>query len=142
MNELSIGEVARQAGLQPSAVRYYERLGLLPLPKRINGRRRYDPDIVQVLTIIQFAQRGGFTLEEIRRLVGRRGTEVLRSRDWQDCVRDKLIELDAQIEQIQQMKGLLERGLGCACRHRLDECVIMDRAGWPEKRHPTRRRVV
>ncbi len=62
MTELMIGEVARRAGVRPSALRYYERAGLLPTPRRINGRRRYDPGVLQRLDAIRFAQRAGFTL--------------------------------------------------------------------------------
>ena len=57
MEELTIGEVARQAGIRPSALRYYESIGLLPAPKRVNGRRRYDPSTVQQLTVLNWPDR-------------------------------------------------------------------------------------
>ena len=135
MDELSIGEVARQAGLRPSAVRYYERLGLLPLPSRVNGRRRYTPDIVRDLTVIQFAQRAGFTLAEIRGLLHSRGSTRIRSENWRESMREKLIQLDEMIERIHEMQGMLERGLECACQQP-EECVIQDRSWWFEKESP------
>ena len=55
MEELVIGEVARRAGIRPSALRYYESIGLMPAPKRVNGRRRYDESTVQMLRVVQLA---------------------------------------------------------------------------------------
>ena len=67
VKEMTIGEVASQAGTSASAIRYYEEIGLLPRHPRINGRRRYDPSAVQRLCVIN-AQQAGFTLGEIREL--------------------------------------------------------------------------
>src|SRR5260370_37752382 len=65
---LAIGEVARRAGLKPSALRFYERLGLLPVPARASGRRRYDESALLRLRGIGFAREGGFSLQEIGQL--------------------------------------------------------------------------
>ena len=65
---LTISEVARQIGLQQSAIRYYERIGLLPPAQRISGQRRYDSTALCRLAIVQRARQLGFTLEEIRQL--------------------------------------------------------------------------
>ena len=59
MEELAIGEVARRAGIQASALRYYESIGLMPAPRRVSGRRRYDESTVQMLKIVQLAQDRG-----------------------------------------------------------------------------------
>jgi MerR family redox-sensitive transcriptional activator SoxR len=69
IEELAIGEVARRAGIQPSALRYYERIGLMPAPKRVSGRRRYGEDTVQMLKVVQLAQSAGFTVAEIQTLL-------------------------------------------------------------------------
>ena len=66
---MTIGALAEQAGLRPSAIRYYERLGLLPAPHRRGGRRDYDPDAVAQLAVVQFARSAGFTLADTRQLV-------------------------------------------------------------------------
>src|SRR5690606_39404558 len=68
MAKMTIGEVAERAGLQPSALRYYESAGLLPRPERVNGRRRYDPEIIYLLRAIGIAKQAGFTIEEMRQL--------------------------------------------------------------------------
>src|SRR5260370_30357770 len=65
---LAIGEVARRAGLKPSALRFYERLGLLPVPARASGRRRYDESALLRLRVIGFARECGFSLQEIGQL--------------------------------------------------------------------------
>src|SRR5215203_2359679 len=67
---LTIGQVARQAGLATSAIRYYESIGLLPEPERLSGQRRYAPDVLRRLGAIDVAKQAGFTLEETRALLG------------------------------------------------------------------------
>ena len=68
MSPLTISQVARQIRLRPSAIRYYEQIGLLPPAQRISGQRRYDQRVLYRLAIIQRARRLGFTLAEIRYL--------------------------------------------------------------------------
>src|SRR2546430_2282792 len=65
---LAIGEIARRAGLRPSAIRYYERVGLLPRPDRVSGRRRYDPEMLNLLAAIDVSKRAGFSLAEVATL--------------------------------------------------------------------------
>jgi DNA-binding transcriptional MerR regulator len=64
-----IGEIAKQAGLSASRIRFYETQGLLSASRRANGYRTYDADTLVTLNIITCAQDAGFTLEEIRRLL-------------------------------------------------------------------------
>src|SRR5205085_10290790 len=68
MDELTISQVARQAGVRPSTIRYYESIDVLPPARRLNGRRRYDPAILDRLAFIQITQQLGFTLSEIQLL--------------------------------------------------------------------------
>ena len=72
LRPLAIGEVAERAGMSTSRIRYYEARGLLPEPERVAGKRRYTEDVLRRLAIIDAAQRVGFTLEEIRDLLGSR----------------------------------------------------------------------
>src|SRR5881227_2720657 len=65
---MTIGEVARRAGLQASAIRYYEKIGLLPKTQRIGGQRRYEPGVLNYLEVIDVAKRAGFRMDEIRHL--------------------------------------------------------------------------
>src|SRR5260370_26496278 len=66
---MTIGQLGREAGIRPSAIRYYERLGLLPAPERRSGRRDYTDGAVAHLAVVQFALATGFTLRETRQLV-------------------------------------------------------------------------
>ena len=67
--ELTIGEVARRAGVATSSIRYYERIGLLPDPDRLHGQRRYDAGVLGKLGFIGVAQSAGFKLREIKALI-------------------------------------------------------------------------
>ena len=69
MPDLTIGEVARRAGVATSSIRYYERIGLLPEPDRLSGQRRYDAAVLGRLGFIGVAQSAGFKLREIKALV-------------------------------------------------------------------------
>jgi MerR HTH family regulatory protein len=66
---LSIGELAALARKRPSAIRYYEQIGLLPQPVRVSGQRKYGADTVRTLAVIDTAQRAGLTLDEIKPLL-------------------------------------------------------------------------
>src|SRR5262249_17982863 len=61
---LGIGELAKLTGKRASAIRYYEQIGLLPRPARMDGRRRYHPGVVRTLAVIETGQRAGLALEE------------------------------------------------------------------------------
>jgi MerR family redox-sensitive transcriptional activator SoxR len=114
---LSIGEVAARAGLKTSAVRYYERIGLLPAPQRASGRRRYDVKILDRLAIIGYAQSAGFTLREIDRLFeGKPYSARMRA-----LAQAKLAELDGVIARARMMQTLLRTALRCNCLG-LEEC--------------------
>jgi MerR family redox-sensitive transcriptional activator SoxR len=123
MEDLAIGEVARRAGIRPSALRYYESISLLPEPRRVGGRRRYDQSTVQMLKVIQLAQQAGFTVAEIQTLLHGFEPGTPPAARWQPLARQKLRELDALIERAQHMKHILETGLNCGCL-RLEDCAI------------------
>jgi len=119
---LTISEVARRVGLQPSAIRYYEQIGLLPAAQRVGGQRRYDTTVLYRLAVIQRARQSGFTLAEIRRLfAGFRETTRAAER-WKELSRKKLEELDDLMDGIKVMQGLLRWMIqNCRCET-LDQC--------------------
>jgi MerR family redox-sensitive transcriptional activator SoxR len=123
MAGLSIGEVARAAGVAPSAIRYYEDMGLLPQPARINGRRRYDDSTVQRLKVIHHAQEAGFTLSEIRELFFGFVAGTHPNVRWETLALRKLDELEAQMARIEVMRGLLTEGLRCGCLT-MEQCTV------------------
>jgi MerR family redox-sensitive transcriptional activator SoxR len=123
-NDWSIGEVARRAGLKRSAIRYYEQIGLLPEAERVAGQRRYDATVLMRLSIIDVAQRAGFTLAEIRTLLEGFAPKAPPSERWQALAQQKLSDVDALIERANGMKRLLKEGLECGCPS-LEECGFL-----------------
>jgi MerR family transcriptional regulator, redox-sensitive transcriptional activator SoxR len=115
IGELEIGEVAAQAGVQPSALRYYESIGLLPAPRRVNGRRRFDPSVLQRLAVIRVAKEAGFTISEIQTFLDGFEPDTPLSTRWRGLAEKKLAEIDALILRAETMKGLLQQGLNCGC---------------------------
>src|SRR4029077_3841139 len=93
MPALTISEVARQVGLQASAIRYYERIGLLPRAPRMSGQRRYDSTALYRLAIIQRSRQLGFTLTEIRHLFFGFRDVTRPSERWRTLSQRKLAEL-------------------------------------------------
>jgi MerR family redox-sensitive transcriptional activator SoxR len=132
MEELAIGEIARRAGIQPSALRYYESIGLMPAPKRVNGRRRYAESTLQMLKVVQLAQQAGFTVAEIQTLLHGFAPDTPPAARWDPLARQKLEELDALIERAQHMKRILETGLHCGCL-RLEDCAVVLERGCCEQ---------
>lgn len=121
--ELTIGEVARRAGIRTSALRYYESVGLLPEPRRVyGGHRRYDASIFALLAILRMAQQADFTIAEIHQLVAGFSPETPAFERWQLLVQKKLQEVEATIAHAQQTKRLLQMLSQCNCQH-LEECV-------------------
>lgn len=123
MDGLTIGEVARRSQVPPSTLRYYEQVGLLAPPERINKQRRYTADVLQRLTLIKRSQQAGFMIAEILLLLEGLVTSEPFSVRWHKQAHKKLVEIDAQIQQLRAMQRLLETGLQCGCV-RLDECVL------------------
>ena len=120
--QLTISQVARQVGLRPSAIRYYERIGLLPPAQRISGQRSYDPAVLYRLAIIQRARQLGFTLTEIRHLFFGFRYFTRASERWRTLSQRKLAELDQLMDGIKAVRGLLRKLMSnCRCQT-LDQC--------------------
>lgn len=122
-DELTIGEVARRAGVRTSALRYYESIALLPAARRVNRQRRYDPSAVQLLRVIHLAQAAGFSMAEIQTLFHGFAGEATPAERWRPLAEHKLVEIDALIARVQQMQRLLGALLECSCAH-LEQCGL------------------
>lgn len=124
IQEMTIGGVAAKVDIRPSAIRYYERIGLLPKPQRTNGRRRYETHILQKLGIIQMAQQAGFTVSEMQTFLHDFPVDTPPSIRWETLAYKKLTEIDALIRRANSMKAFLEQALQCRCAN-LDECITV-----------------
>jgi len=122
MSQLTISEVARQVGLRPSAIRYYERIGILQPTHRVSGQRRFDETALYRLAIVQRARQTGFTLPEIRKLFFGFSARTKASERWRELSEKKLIELEVMREQIKAMQDVLHKLRNCCTCDSLDQC--------------------
>lgn len=135
-SSLSIGALSRAAGLRPSTLRYYEEIGLLPSPDRVNGRRTYSPTVLERLRRITLAQSAGFTLKEIKLLeLGLASQEEAPAR-WRRMAAQKLGEVDEQLGRLRKMRNLLHAALSCNCTS-MSRCPLIPRGAPPAPRAPT-----
>jgi len=119
---MTIGELASRAGLAPSAIRFYEKAGLLKAPPRMHGRRVYAPDAWHQLVMLCFAKSTGFTLPEIKLLLHGFPPKTTASTRWKKMARAKITELDATLARARAMKAVLESMMSCRCRT-LEQCA-------------------
>jgi MerR family transcriptional regulator, redox-sensitive transcriptional activator SoxR len=122
---LSIGEVARRAGISASAIRFYERQGLLPEPERAGGQRRYTDAVIQRLGIIDAAKQAGFSLAEVGVLLTSTDMGAPAHEQLRALATRKLPEVDALIERAETMRDWLSFASKCGCET-LDACALFD----------------
>jgi MerR family transcriptional regulator, redox-sensitive transcriptional activator SoxR len=113
---LTIGEVAERAGVASSALRFYEREGLIESERSSGGQRRYHRDVLRRIAFVRAAQRVGLTLDEIRAALdslphGRTPT----ARDWERLSRSWRPLLDARISELERLRDRLDSCIGCGC---------------------------
>ncbi|OBG36897.1 MerR family transcriptional regulator [Mycobacterium sp. E3198] len=116
---LTIGEVARQAGVAATTLRYYEQIGLVSAPARLGGQRRYDDSVLARLEVIRLCKSAGFALEEIQVLFADDAPGRPASRALAEA---KLAEIDAQIESLARARAVIEWGMRCTCPS-IDACT-------------------
>ena len=103
---LRVAELAAAVGVKPDTIRYYERVGLLPEPRRTPaGYRSYHPVTVDRLRFIQGAQRLGLRLRDIRTLLAIRDTGVCPCEPAGELLRRRLAEVDAEIARLEKLRA-------------------------------------
>jgi MerR family transcriptional regulator, redox-sensitive transcriptional activator SoxR len=120
---LGIGEVAREAGVSVSAIRFYERNGLLPEAKREGGKRRFGADAVRRIGVINVAKQAGFSLDEARALLDSIDQGAPAHQELQAVAARKLPEMDALIERARAMRDWLAVASDCGCES-LEDCAL------------------
>jgi MerR family redox-sensitive transcriptional activator SoxR len=128
--ELRIGEIAERAEISISAIRFYEREGLLPQPERVGGKRRFAPETVQRLGVIDVAKQAGFSLEEIRTLLTSTDEGAPAHEQLQALAVRKLPEVEALIARAEAMRNWLTVASGCSCDS-IEECGLFISAAQP-----------
>jgi DNA-binding transcriptional MerR regulator len=117
---LTIGDVARQAGVATSTVRYYERRGLLAADSRQSGQRRFRTETLRRLVFIGMLQDAGLALDDIEGILN--AADVT---EWKAIARQRLELLDADIARKKRARDLLAGALLCRYDHPATDCRIM-----------------
>jgi MerR family redox-sensitive transcriptional activator SoxR len=117
MDELiTIGEVARRSGMATSAIRFYERQGLIHAERTPGGQRRFRRDVLRRIAFIRIAQRVGLSLDEIVTALAELPVDRAPSRqDWQRLTRGWRARLDQRIALLEALRGGLTSCIGCGC---------------------------
>ena len=119
---MKIGQLARGAGLNASAIRYYEKCGLLAPPQRLGGQRRYPAEALHRVLLIRFASAMGFTLAEIKLFLGGLRDNTPVGPRWRKLANRKIIEIEENLQRYLRWKSLLQHLLDCRCAS-LQICV-------------------
>jgi DNA-binding transcriptional MerR regulator len=109
MTVLDIGEVAKQSGLPPSTLRYYEERGLITSVGRSGLRRLFDEEVVERLALVALGQAAGFRLDEIAGMFGADGRPAID----RDVLAAKADELDGTIHRLKAMRDGLRHAAAC-----------------------------
>ena len=117
---MTIGELARRAGVATSAVRYYDRRGLLVADERRSGQRRYRPGSLRLLVFIGMLQDAGLSLDDIEGILG-----ASSNAEWKPIARERLVVLDDEIERLQNARAYLQGALHCRYDHPATDCKVM-----------------
>lgn len=125
---LSIDKVAKQSGIASSALRYYERCGLIPEGVKIGGRRHYEPFVLHRLSVIKACQKIGLNLSQIGVLLSGAGNPAgggsSEAGSWQRLLLDRRKLILEQIQELHHVLELLDTVLTCSC-HELRDCPRM-----------------
>ncbi len=125
---LTIGQVAQAAAVNIQTIRYYERRGLFPTPKRTpSGYRQYAEDAVGRVRFIRHAQELGFSLREIQELLGLRVQQGAACDAVERRTRSKISVVEQKIRDLQRLRSTLGHlAEACAARRPTDECPILE----------------
>ena len=104
---MTIGELAAGSGLRPSAIRFYEKTGLLLAPARKSGRRVYASEATHRLFLISFAKDTGFSLPEIKLLLHGFPQSTTAGDRWRKLATSKIQQLEASIGKARAMEQML-----------------------------------
>ena len=117
---MTIGQVAARAGVATSAVRYYERRGLLAADARQSGQRRYTPATLRRLVFIGMLQDAGLALDEIAGIL-----DAPTVADWKAIAARRLDLLDDEIRRLAEARNYLAGALLCRYDHPATDCQVM-----------------
>jgi Hg(II)-responsive transcriptional regulator len=138
MNTISIGQVARQAGVGIETIRFYEREGLLEEPaRRVSGYRQYPEQVVQRIHFIKRTQRLGFSLKEIMELLLLRVDAQTSCEEVKQRTEAKIAEVERKLVELQRMRqALLKVASLCTGQGPASACPMLDALDQQENGEP------
>lgn len=125
---MKIGELARAAGMSPSAIRYYEAVGIMPPPTRRNGIRYYEAHAVDELRILRFFRASGVPIRGLASLAQHRPGTSARRDVWVDVLNARIADLDMWIAEAQRSRTALEQSIACRCNGKREDCTVWQAA--------------
>ncbi len=131
MNGLTIGELAERAKVNIETLRYYERRGLVPKPRRsVSNYRLYPEETVRRILFIKRAQELGFSLKEIKQLLSLRASPRARCGDIRKRATDKIQDVEQKIKTLRAMKKALSKLVSeCSGKGPITDCPILESLG-------------
>ena len=115
-NHVTIGELARRAGVATSALRYYEQLGLISSERTSGGQRRYTRAMLRRVAFVRAAQTVGLSLDEVRAALARLPDERTPSKaDWNKVSATWIRRIDERIAELERLRETLNSCVGCGC---------------------------
>jgi MerR family transcriptional regulator, redox-sensitive transcriptional activator SoxR len=126
--ELTIGELSTRSGVSPSALRFYERKGLISAWRTDDNQRRYPSVTLRRIAVVQAGKAAGIPLERIRAaLEGLPAGKTPTKRDWERLSRSWQRELDERIATLESVRDRLTTCIGCGCLS-LRTCALLNPA--------------
>jgi MerR family redox-sensitive transcriptional activator SoxR len=124
--ELTIGEIAARSGVAPSALRFYERAGLISSQRTSGNQRRYGRAVLRRIAFVQAGKAAGIPLADISRALDTLPTDRIPTRrDWNRLSRSWREDLDRRIAMLESLRTRLTTCIGCGCLS-IDRCALLN----------------
>jgi MerR family transcriptional regulator, redox-sensitive transcriptional activator SoxR len=124
--ELTIGELSARSGVAPSALRFYERRGLISARRTDGNQRRYDRATLRRIALVQAGRAAGIPLTNIRAAIETLPAERTPSRrDWERLSRGWRADIDGRIAMLEALRSRLNTCIGCGCLS-IDRCELLN----------------
>ena len=125
-SELTIGEVAARSGVAPSALRFYETMGLVASRRTGGNQRRYERAVLRRIAVIQAGKAAGISLAELQSALATLPEDrVPTRRDWDRLSRSWRKDVDRRIALLQALRERLTTCIGCGCLS-IDRCTLLN----------------
>ncbi|WP_111639486.1 redox-sensitive transcriptional activator SoxR [Marinomonas shanghaiensis] len=123
---ISVGVLSERTGVSVSALHFYERKGLIKSQRNKSNHRQYPKHVIRVVSLIQVAQRTGFSLEDILfELEGLSNRTRVTLEDWEQLGSRWQSELDRKITQLTELRDMMTDCIGCGCLS-LERCRLLN----------------